>query len=304
MGLIRRGQAVRRLSGITSVSGPIRDRANRVTRSCHLERIARSRDRRIGYIGDSTDHLCPCPSILRWALRRGRDGLSSRRWQDRSVASDDCDPYAIMSPMIQDDGQAGRLGVRDRGRDRPDAAPGTGAGTAQDSLRLGPSAGRRAGGRRLVAGQREASRGCRGRQSAPRLAGTRPAKSAARMAAPAMAIDLALFRWLVSPGPRPLIPSPHAESSTPIAIRPRPHAGRCRRTTAADRTPPCAHPHDTAPPPTCTSRPPPPAGHPLRYRPSWPRTRAHVAALHQPQRREIEPLSRPRLPRLLIRSRP
>src|SRR6516162_9510525 len=56
---------------IVSLSGPIRDRANRVTQPCHLERVAPKHDRRIGRIGDWADHLCPCPSILRWTLPHG-----------------------------------------------------------------------------------------------------------------------------------------------------------------------------------------------------------------------------------------
>ena len=56
------------LSGIALLSGPIWDRANRVTQVCHLKRIASKHDRRIGRMGDWTDHLCPCPSRLRWAL--------------------------------------------------------------------------------------------------------------------------------------------------------------------------------------------------------------------------------------------
>ena len=58
------------LSGIAFLSGPTCDRANRVTQACRLKRIASEHDRRSGRIGDFTDHLCPCPSILRWA--RGR----------------------------------------------------------------------------------------------------------------------------------------------------------------------------------------------------------------------------------------
>ena len=55
----------------SSLSGPIWDRANRVTLPCRLERIALECDHRIGRIGDLTDHLCPCPSILRWTLPVG-----------------------------------------------------------------------------------------------------------------------------------------------------------------------------------------------------------------------------------------
>ena len=64
------------------------------------------------------------------------------------------------------------------------------------------SAHRRAAGPAAAALSRDRERlagGAGGGNQRPRLAGTRPAKSAARMAAPAMAIDLALFRWLVPP---------------------------------------------------------------------------------------------------------
>ena len=81
------------------LSGPICDRTDRVTQACRLERIASQHDRRSGRIGDLTDHLCPCPSILRWALLRGREGLFSRRWQDRSVVPDDRNPVAYITPI-------------------------------------------------------------------------------------------------------------------------------------------------------------------------------------------------------------
>jgi len=86
------------LSGIAFLSGPTCDRANRVTQACRLKRIASQHDRRSGHIGDFTDHLCPCPSILRWALPCGREGLFSKRWQDRSVASDYRNPVADNPP--------------------------------------------------------------------------------------------------------------------------------------------------------------------------------------------------------------
>jgi hypothetical protein len=78
------------LSGIAWLSGPIWDRANRVTQACHLKRIASRHDRRIGRIGAWTDHLCPCPSRLRWALPGGREGLSAKggrtdRWPQRTA---------------------------------------------------------------------------------------------------------------------------------------------------------------------------------------------------------------------------
>jgi len=87
------------LSGIAFLSGPTCDRANRVTQACRLKRIASQHDRRSGHIGDFTDHLCPCPSILRWALPCGREGLFSKRWQDRSVASDYRTPVADNPPI-------------------------------------------------------------------------------------------------------------------------------------------------------------------------------------------------------------
>src|SRR5208337_1928223 len=86
------------LSGIAFLSGPIYDRANRVTQACRLKRIASEHDRQSGRIGDFTDHLCPCPSILRWALPCGREGLFCKRWQDRSVASDYRNPVADSPP--------------------------------------------------------------------------------------------------------------------------------------------------------------------------------------------------------------
>ena len=86
------------LSAIAFLSGPTCDRANRVTQACRLKRIASEHDRRSGRIGDFTDHLCPCPSILRWALPCGREGLFSERWQDRSVASDFRNPVADSPP--------------------------------------------------------------------------------------------------------------------------------------------------------------------------------------------------------------
>lgn len=89
--MIRQLPAVRRLTveklETICVRGSIWDRADRVTQACRLERIASKRDRRIGRIGDLTDHLRPCPSILRSTLLDGRDGLKFGRWQDRSVAS-------------------------------------------------------------------------------------------------------------------------------------------------------------------------------------------------------------------------
>ena len=52
------------LSGIALLSGPIWDRASRVTQACHLKRIASKHDRRIGCIGDWTDHLCRRRGII------------------------------------------------------------------------------------------------------------------------------------------------------------------------------------------------------------------------------------------------
>ena len=54
------------LSGAAFVSGPIWDRANRVTQACHLERIAPKHDRRIGRIGDFTDTSVRAPRNCLW----------------------------------------------------------------------------------------------------------------------------------------------------------------------------------------------------------------------------------------------
>ena len=86
------------LSGIAFLSGPTCDRPTRVTQACRLKRIASEHDRRSGRIGDFTDHLCLCPSILRWALPCGREGVFCERWQDRSVASDFRNPVADSPP--------------------------------------------------------------------------------------------------------------------------------------------------------------------------------------------------------------
>ena len=59
----------------------------------------RKHDRRIGRIGDFTDHLCPCPSILLSTLPEGREGNCCKRWQDRSVAPDYRDPVAYHPPF-------------------------------------------------------------------------------------------------------------------------------------------------------------------------------------------------------------
>jgi hypothetical protein len=89
------------LSGIASLSGPIWDRANRVTQACRLKRVAARHDRRIGRIGDWTDHLCPCPSILRWALLQGREGFNAEggrtdRWPQATAIPSRTIPLSLM----------------------------------------------------------------------------------------------------------------------------------------------------------------------------------------------------------------
>ena len=85
-------------SGIACLSGPIWDRANRVTQACHLERIvpeARSPNwpyRRF----DRSPLSVPLETTL-GAPRRARR-TTCERWQDRSVASDDRDPVADNPP--------------------------------------------------------------------------------------------------------------------------------------------------------------------------------------------------------------
>jgi hypothetical protein len=150
-------------------SGPIWDRANRVTQACRLKRIVPKHDRRIGRIGDWTDHLCPCPSILRWALLQRARRTVCRRWQDRSVASDNRDPVAESPPV----GKRRRTLV-------------VLICCCWGALRLGcPHHGLGRQKRPWKRNRVEASRGCRGRQCAPLLARTTRAKSAAGRAAEA-----------------------------------------------------------------------------------------------------------------------
>ena len=85
-------------SGIARLSGPIWDRANRVTQVCHLERIvpeARSPNWPYGRL-DRAPLSVPLETTL-GAPRRGAK-TTCERWQDRSVASDDRDPVADNPP--------------------------------------------------------------------------------------------------------------------------------------------------------------------------------------------------------------
>src|SRR6516165_3423901 len=85
-------------SGIARLSGPIWDRANRVTQVCHLERIvpkARSPNWPYGRL-DRAPLSVPLETTL-GAPRRGAK-TTCERWQDRSVASDDRDPLADNPP--------------------------------------------------------------------------------------------------------------------------------------------------------------------------------------------------------------
>ena len=85
-------------SGIARLSGPIWDRANRVTQVCHLERIvpkARSPNWPYGRL-DRAPLSVPLETTL-GAPRRGAK-TTCERWQDRSVASDDRNPVADNPP--------------------------------------------------------------------------------------------------------------------------------------------------------------------------------------------------------------
>lgn len=89
-------------SGIARLSGPIWDRANRVTQVCHLERIvpkARSPNWPYGRL-DRAPLSVPLETTL-GAPRRGAK-TTCERWQDRSVASDDRDPLADNPPYCND----------------------------------------------------------------------------------------------------------------------------------------------------------------------------------------------------------
>ena len=86
------------VSRIVSLSGPIWDRADRVTQVCHLERIvpkARSPNWPYGRL-DRAPLSVPLETTL-GAPRRGAK-TTCERWQDRSVASDDRDPLADYPP--------------------------------------------------------------------------------------------------------------------------------------------------------------------------------------------------------------
>ncbi len=88
-------------SGIARLSGPIRDRADRVTQVCHLERIvpeARSPNWPYGRL-DRAPLSVPLVTT-RGAPRRGAK-TTCERWQDRSVASDDRDPLADNPPFTK-----------------------------------------------------------------------------------------------------------------------------------------------------------------------------------------------------------
>ena len=85
-------------SGIARLSGPIWDRANRVTQVCHLERIvpkARSPNWPYGRL-DRSPLSVPLETTL-GAPRRGAK-TTCQRWQDRSVASEDRNPVVDNPP--------------------------------------------------------------------------------------------------------------------------------------------------------------------------------------------------------------
>jgi hypothetical protein len=85
-------------SGIARLSGPIWDRADRVTQVCHLERIvpkARSPNWPYGRL-DRAPLSVPLETTL-GAPRRGAK-TTCERWQDRSVASEDRNPVADNPP--------------------------------------------------------------------------------------------------------------------------------------------------------------------------------------------------------------
>src|SRR5499427_4211262 len=88
--------------GIVRLSGPIRDRADRVTQVCHLERIvpeARSPNWPYGRL-DRAPLSVPLDTTL-GAPRRGAK-TTCQRWQDRSVASDVRNPVAHSPPSSRD----------------------------------------------------------------------------------------------------------------------------------------------------------------------------------------------------------
>jgi len=88
-------------SGIARLSGPIWDRAKRVTQVFHLERIvpkARSPNWPYGRL-DRAPLSVPLETTL-GAPRRGAK-TTCQRWQDRSVASDVRNPVADNPPFIK-----------------------------------------------------------------------------------------------------------------------------------------------------------------------------------------------------------
>jgi len=89
-------------SGIARLSGPIWDRANRVTQACHLERLvpnARAPNWPYGRLDRSPLSL-PLETSL-GAPRRGAKA-TCERWQDSSVASDERNPVADDPPFSKD----------------------------------------------------------------------------------------------------------------------------------------------------------------------------------------------------------
>ena len=88
-------------SGIVRLSGPIRDRADRVTQVCHLERIvpeARSPNWPYGRL-DRAPLSVPLETTL--GAPRGGAKTTCERWQDRSVASEDRNPVAENPPYFK-----------------------------------------------------------------------------------------------------------------------------------------------------------------------------------------------------------
>jgi hypothetical protein len=84
--------------GIAHPSGPIWDRADRVTQVCHLERIvprARSPNWPYGRL-DRAPPSVPLETTL--GAPRGGAKTTCERWQDRSVASEDRNPVADNPP--------------------------------------------------------------------------------------------------------------------------------------------------------------------------------------------------------------
>ena len=88
--------------GIVRLSGPIRDRADRVTQVCHLERIvpeARSPNWPYGRLDRAPLSV---PLVTTLGAPRGGAKTTCERWQDRSVASGDGDPAADKPSMVDD----------------------------------------------------------------------------------------------------------------------------------------------------------------------------------------------------------